>query len=659
MEYVLYDGSHLVMAGDFTANHVIGDGRSMLHMAHNSTLKVVNEVTSHVHIYEGADLFMETLNEVVFISYVYVNGFLTLAVPEEQNITLTSPARMTIESLGMPHLRTPRLTVGTNTSLNVINDELLFDLNTEDIIIEGNFSVSGNITIHGLRSFTVGTLGKATLNPTMSEMYLGSEIDIRGIVTLGRHVNIVQPCTQFLIELGQLSWPATEDIITIECDIVNINGPFSPGTVSFGSGVQHFTVGANGVFTMTADGPIIAESVAVSGTMNVNNLVDFRATNGTDPRIATFVINYPSGLLELNKLDLPKQENGVTLNDTDSTLHVSSLTIDKTFTADVLSLGDGADDISVNRFGVWTFTPSGEYRVDTFYSNGTITASAPVTFRGYATDKIREVFFEYGARVTLDNLAQSSKAWTGVSTLPVHEFKLYGDLFAGKLTNHIDPSEGWDRLDMNLNGSMYFLPEGDFLIDYMYVNGHFESYGAINMSSADTELLIHIDTRGKMKFDSLISANWESESKVVAGSIQMESGSNWVSGNTNWVVTTFDISGVLTSHPYSDTQIVYLTINSGGNVDFTRPNTIKGFDFTIASGGLMQMFYGKQPDDATQGCEATRLLYKTVTIAGTARAGSMYIGHLGDDVQFCKTVVISGTLDVSGGGYLYDQGPGE
>lgn len=657
-DIIINDGSHLVVATDQTVSNVLGDGRSMVHVGGNSTLHIQEEITSHGHVYNGSGMLLGAQPEVTIVGTITVHGHIMLAGGAlNQSLLLSTPGKIIIDSLETTHLSMYALEVGTDCAFTIVNQmSNTFHLAVVEYKVYGDFSAE-TLLITDIELFEVGTAATVAFDPESSGMYLGPDIDIRGDVALGKHVSIVHPCQQFLLEGGTLTWPTTTDIITIECDIVNINGQFSPGTVSFGVGVGHYTVGGSGVFTFTADGPILVDTAAISGKMYVDNLAIFKSNSTTDSRISTFVINYPSGTLELNRNNMPAQENGTALNDSCSTLHISSLTIDKTFTADSISIGNGITDITVNRYGTWTFTPCGVFHVDTFYTNGTVTSTTPLDLEGIGVHKLRELHIEYGGTVTLDSLVQSSKAWTGVSTIGVHDVKLYGKLHAGLLQNHVAGYEGWDRLDIYVNGTFYFEASGPFVLDYFYTNGRMYTYGPVNMTSLDTGLIVHFDTKGYTKFDSLVSSNWVEESAVNATTVQMDSGSYWSTGNTRWTVTTAEIAGQLYSHPYPDVQIVYFTIS--GSVDFSRQTTVKGFDLSVGSGATFDMAYQHTPDVATEGCEETKLLYKTVTIAGTARAGSLFIGPLGNGVQFCTDIVISGTLDVTGGGYLYDQGPGK
>lgn len=657
-EIIINDGSHLVIGDTHTVNNILGDGRSMIHTAPNTSLFIEQEFTTHAYIYNRSSVVLAAVPEVTLVGTIFVQGHLMMANPMNQSLILSQPGKVKVDSTDMTSLSLHSLSVGENCEFTINNPSTTFSLITVDFLVYGAFT-AGTLDIVGIDKFEVGTLATVEFDPETSDMYIGSDIDIRGAVALGKHVSVVYPCIQFILDAGTLTWPATSDIITIECDIVTINGMFSPGAVSFGSGVGHFTVGSSGTFTLTADGPVLVDSAIVSGKMYVTNLATFKSNSSVDERIDTFIVSYPTGVLELNKNNLPAQLNGTAQNDTCSTLMIKSLTIDKTFTASDISIGDGIDEITVNRFGDWSFTPCDVFRMDTLYTNGTITSTTPLEMEGIGVHKVREIYIEYGGTITLDSLVQSNKAWTGVSTVGVHDFKMYGKFYAGLLQNYVAGDEGWDKLDIYVNGTFYFESFGPFYIEYLYTNGRFECYSAINMTSSDSPLTIHVDSKGYVKFDSLVSSNWVEESAVNASQVLMDSSSYWSSGNTKWTVTTADISGRLYSHPYSDVQIVYFAVKNGGTVDFSRQTTMKGFNLTVNSGGTLDMAYQHTPDVATEGCEETRILYKEVDISGTARAGSLFIGPLGNGVQFCENIDISGTLDVSGGGYLYDQGPGK
>lgn len=632
----------------------------MLHLTGDSTLSVSGEMTAHAHIYPGCIMELHAVPEVTLVGSIYVGGALVMTNAPQQSLILAEPASLTFNSTDIMHLECETLDIKANAQFS-INNISPFILNATNIIIGGSF-IAGELDIlPGISSFIVESDGVVNFNPLTPDLYLGEDIDIRGQVTLEKQFSIRQPCNQFLLEKGTLTWPQTVDIITIECAIVKINGVFSPGIISTGSGIDQFTVGSFGTFTLTADGPFLADTISIAGKMYIDNLATVMSHSATDGRVEEMIIHSPGGVLELNKQGLPAQTFAQETNQTCNILKVKSLTVDKTFTAKDLDIDTGIDDVTVNMYGTWTFNPCSTYQIHKIYANGTITSAGPITLIGNGLDKVHEFYIEYGGTVTLDAEVQSSKAWTDSSIVAVHDFKIYGAFKAGRMKNFVTSGssvEGWDKLEMLVNGTFYFQPEGDFLIDYMYINGLFEAYDTINMTGGDADLIIHVGPKGRMKFDSLVTSAWSDESAVTASEIQTEYGSSWQSGNTKWNVQEALLAGTLYSYPSSDVIIVFLTVLSQGNVEFSRTSHFKGSGLIVNSGATLNIAYMALPEDNLQGSEPSTLLYKTVNIAGQLKAGSLYIGHLGDNVQFCENVYVSGTVDVSSGGYLYDTGPG-
>lgn len=647
------------MCNDNAVTNVHGDGMSMIHVANDTDMVVAGEMSAHAHVYAGSAIKFEALPEVHLTGSIFIQGDMELVHAHNQTLILSEPAVLTIDSDTMYSFSAQGIDVQANAVFDIENDNGTFIMTTESLIVDGAFSAGMLDLNNSITIFTVGIAGSVAFDPETSDMYIGSDIDIRGAVTLGKHISIVNPCNQFVIEKGNLTWSTTKGIITIECSSVTINGQFTPGVVSFGKGMGDFTVGPSGTFTFTSDGPILANTVSIAGKMYVNNLATMESGLSSDNRIEAFAIHNPNGVLELNKEALPYQINGKPDSSVNcSTLKVKFLTVNGTFTSGEIGIHNGIDEISVGFDGSWIFGPCTTFNVHALYVNGTVTSTYPLNLEGQGLDKVHEINIDIGGTVTLDSLSQSSKKWTGTSTIGVHDIQLGGKLYAGLLQNFVAGDEGWDKLDIYKDGAFYFEPVGIFIIDYLYIDGRFESYTSLNLTSVDTDLIVHVDSNGYVMFDSLVSSGWTVESYVTAGQIKMESGSYWQSGNTEWIVKEAILGGSLYSYPSSAAQFVYFTVTSGGRVDFSRTTLFKGYGFNVYSGGTMDIAYQHKPDDISQGSVASELLFKTIDISGTLRAGSLHIGHLGNGVQFCENIYISGALDVSGGGFLYDTGPG-
>lgn len=625
----------------------------MIHVAHNAVLDVYGEMSAHAYFYPGSSIHYYATPSIEIAGTMYVHGSLEFKNPNEQEVTLIEPAAVTFDSSSMTSMECKSFEIQTNAEMIIMNSSTYFNLSTTAITVDGEFSAYA-LNIANLKEFTVGYHGDVQFDPFYSDLYLGENIDIRGHVALGKHLSIVRPCNDFLLDTGSLTWPQTSDIIVIDCDRVDINTDFSPGIVSTGSGIEQFSVGSAGIFTVTADGPFRANTVAVSGEMYVENLVTFESSLSHDNRIEHMVVHSPNGRLEINSANTPAQNANIQSNQSCSILKVKSLTVDRTFIANDIDIAEGIDDVTVNMYGSWTFGPCAAFHMLDLYTNGTITSKYPLTLAGFGQNKVREIYIEYGGSVTLDSLVQSSKEWSGTSIFGVHDFKMYGKFLAGNL-NNVVANEGWDQLDIFVNGTFYFQPSGDFILENLYVNGRFESYSTISMMGGDQYLVVRLGSSGYMKFDSLISSDWTESSSVIAELIETEYGSYWQSGITNWNVTQATFSGQLYSKPNSVVAIDFLTVGSGGNFVISCNAFMLGSGLNVNGGGTMNLAYQYEPDYSL-GYPYSKLIYKTVDVDGTLNAASLLIDH--NDDQFCENVYISGIVDVSNGGYMYDDGQG-
>lgn len=630
----------------------------MVHIAHDTTLNILGRMTAHAHVHNGCAMEFLAVPLTGFVSSIYVSGSINFAYPANQALTLAKPSSVTVDSASMTHIDCRTFEIQEGAELHILNETNLFHLETDEFKVDGSFSAKELNISSKIKKFMVGYKGQVSFDPVSTDMYIGPYIDIRGQVALNKYVSIVYPCNQFLLETGTLTWPATSDVITIECSIVKINSAFNPGIITTGDGIDQFTVGASGTFTLTADGPIWLHTVSISGKMYVINTAILESHKSSDRRIEEVHIHSPNGLLQLNSNNLPARNNSVPTSQSCNILKVKSLTIDKTFNAKDLEVDTGIDDITVNSYGSWSFGPCDTFQVSEIYINGTVVSYYPLTLVGKSRDKVESIKIDIGGTMTLDSVNQNTRKWNDVSIIGVHNFDIYGSVKAGLLKNYVSASEGWDRLNIFEKGYFSFHSHDQMMIDYMYIFGQFECYSNVSMNGSDTDLIIHIGPSGIMKFDSLITSKWKDQSAVIASRVQMDSGSYWQSGNTQWTVDEAIISGNLYSYPFPDALILHFTIKNGGLVDFSRTSVVKGLDVTVEAGGTFDIEFQHTPDDTSRALSESKLLYKSVIIRGMARAGALYIGHLAENMQLCETVAIFGTLDVSGGGYMYDAGPG-
>ena len=642
------DGAHLVLNSSTNVSYIIGDGRSMVHFAPETTVTLGNDMTTHCFVYEDAVLNLTTAS-VAIGGYLFVKGRLD-STPDAV-VTLSKPATVYLETQDI-HISVLVIEEEASMSVSSINDTV-FNFTIENFEVYGDFR-SGPIDFFNITNFIVGAAGNVEFDPVDEDEYLGENIEIRGTVTLDHAVSFSNPCTQVIIDNGHLNWDISNSPnVTIECDRVVINGPFSAGNVNFGDGIGDFSVGNNGTFTLTAIGPVYMNSISIAGTVYFKNYAEIKSKNGTDGKIDYVIIHSPKGKLYLNNNDQPGYDiNGTETNVNCSILNAENVIIDGVFSADDLDIGvAGIESFSVNGNGDFTFTPCGDFKIHELYVNGTMTSSIPLTLKGTSIERAHDFTIDTHGTVKFDNDVLSTKTWTGTSRLGIHNVEVYGIFHAGRMENRIAVNGSWDSLSVAKGGKFYFEPDGPFILDYMSVNGDFRAYTPIDIFTMrpEKDLIISVGSTGAVRFDSLISSGWTNLSTVTAQTLQTSSSSYFSAGDTKFDLQSLSIGGSFYAYPSQVINAAYFEVTNTGSADISRTVNIEGQEMSIA--GTLDVSYQHDPEDSSLGCNATRVIYDDISVSGTFRAGSIQVDS--------HTLSVSGTMDVSGGGYLSDTGPGK
>ena len=572
----------------------------------------------------------------------------TLASTADADITVSLPARIYLETQDV-HISSLLIEKGALMKINS-DKNTIFNLTINHLEILGDFN-AGPTDFFNITHFAVGVGANVEFDPVDDNEYLGESIEIRGTVTLGHAVSFKRPCSEFILDNAKLSWDiSTPPNTTIECERVVINGTFSPGNVNFGMGIREFSVGNNGIFTFTAVGPVYTDNISIAGAVYVNNYADIKSTNGTGNRINYVIIHSPNGRLYLNHDSLQGYHDNFT-DISCSTLNADNVIIGGTFTADSLSIGAGIESFSVNDDGVFTFTPCGDFPIHELYVNGTMTSSKPLTLKGTNIERTHDFTIHTHGTVTLDNDVQSTKAWTGSSQLGVHNVEVYGNFYAGRMENRIASNGSWDGLSVGNGAKFYFEPDGPFILDYLVVSGDFRAYGPIDIYTMrpEKDLIIYVTSTGAVRFDAFVSSGWTSLSSVTAKTLLTSKNSHFSTGDVQLDLQSLTIGGSFYAYPSRNIKAAAFTVTSTGLADISRTVNIDGQDMNIA--GKLDVAYQHIPENRTSGCNETRVTYHNITVSGTFRAGSIRIDS--------HTLTVSGIMDVSGGGYLSDTGPGE
>ena len=103
------------------------------------------------------------------------------------------------------------------------------------------------------------------------------------------------------------------------------------------------------------------------------------------------------------------------------------------------------------------------------------------------------------------------------------------------------------------------------------------------------------------------------------------------------------------AQPEFTIEIKNFVITNTGSVNITTPIELHGE--VLDNDGMLDIDYRRWPVNVAEGNENSNIyMTKSVEVSGNLKAGSLYI-ETGE-------MTVSGSLDVSGGGYISDTGPG-
>ena len=646
VDLVVTQGSHLVLSASNTFLNVIGSKESVVHVTASSVTSVNGELDVSYVIYPRSTLHIVSGGGVVLDSFIYIRGQIQIDNSTLRSVTVSSQGNVTLDTLELDSIHVKKFEIQNSAQVIIKNEARTFSLTAQEVFLAGSFT-AGSLQLNQVDVFSVDTTGSVRFDPADSNMLLGVAIDINGTLTLDRYVQFGSPCKSLHID-GLLTWPKTSDTIILDCSDTNINNIFPTANITFGDNIDQLSFGENGRSDFHVIGPVKTKSLHVSGHLNLRNAVVFQAPNISDSRIETVFIHGPSGSLTLNS-------NG---DDSCSVMKVRFLIVDGSFEAGNLSIGEGIDEIDIGKSGDWVFDPCGTYHAHEINVDGKLTSRSPIHLEGKDIEMVHVMTVGADGTVTFDSVSGNQRPWSGVSQVALHSLKVSGKFYPGKLKPRVIPGGQWDSLEIYEGGTVLLEIEDDFIIDNVYVNGIFTCLNTINMYAKDDDLILLIDSKGTITFDSLVKSSWTSQSKLSASKFIMNEGSQFQSGDTNWTVARADIAGRLYSQPTAEMTMVFCFVNSTGHVDFSCPVTIIGVTFIIHSGGLVDLAFQHDPDIITNGSEPSQLLYREVHIAGKLQAGSLHFGPTDDGTQDCERVDVPGTIDVTGGGYLSDEGPG-
>ncbi|KAK3576661.1 hypothetical protein CHS0354_004945 [Potamilus streckersoni] len=655
-EIILRNGAHLVIATNISVSEVVGDVTTVVHGLPGVSFTIGRTLDANCYVYQSGILSLAADSDVHVSKWLFVDG--TLQFNGLVRLTISGNLTLVIQNFTTSHLKINPYGVMTvfgsgHFPLQTRKFECLgqFKADLVDILCSNDTTNSNSICIE---EFFVGPQGLVSFNPISSEEYIGESIDIRGNVSLGKHISIINPCLKFHLS-GSLVWPGSPTI-TIECVSVLINSTFKPGYLRFGAGVGQLEIGANGKFAFYADTPVLTNSLIVGGLMEIYNLVEFQSMNDTDGEIEVILIHSPYGELRLNSLASPLRYTGLINSSASfSTIRARYLIVNGKLDAKVVDVYKGFDRLSIGSYGNLTFSSISDFLVHDLYVNGTMVSKTSIILRGKSKHKIQVLHVESAGRLTLDQPSQNTRVWSGISTVAAHIVNVDGYFFAGKMQNHWTPDAGWDSLTIGPRGVLKFEPFLEFRCDYLSTEGTFDSITPISIQSHQTQdnAYFHIKQKGTVIFESQSRhplGPWTDMSNFTAKTLIIDSTGQMLAGRAKFKVVNATIGGTLNSQPTDVLEITYFYVTNGGVVNFTTTAHLLGREIGIEGNGIIDVAYKLQPSNHSEGSTSSLVEYASVTVNGRLQAGSLTIQTL--------SVTVGGTIDVSEGGFLSERGPG-
>ena len=488
-----------------------------------------------------------------------------------------------------------RITVTSNT-----NSKMVFNTNTALVMTKDiDFTMKKKTDMFG--TFEVQPSAKVNVE---GSLYLKPQTLAVEALTIGRSGSVMVPTE------------TTSDILTIDTTNITFNGNLTAGVVILNN-VQRFAVGeyAFVTFEPTSHNLLLGSVIDIQGNVNLTKIISFRR-----PFCEHLTID--GGSLVMDGGD------SMTLECKD--VHINGLLSIQS----PVSVGSGFDSFTVGPLGEFTFSLDGDFICDTILVNGTLTSMTNISMRGKVRDNIQNFGIGSAGRLTLDSMNQKSGLLAKSSTVAAHLVKIDGTFLPGQL--HI-PSEGiqggWDSMEIGPGGSMQFLSDGDFLCNYMYINGRLESYAPITVHGHNAQLQMFVGIGGSVLFDSNSShphGPWTGTSSIQASTLKTEENSVMTAGNITLAVDDIDVDGRLTFEAASMVLTNSFVVGGNGHVETASPVAVKSqtairtSNFTV--NGYMKLDTRGKHDTREWSSSDPSVLNVSSLVVGSG--GSFLAGHL-------------------------------
>ena len=434
-----------------------------------------------------------------------------------------------------------RITVTSNT-----NSKMVFNTNTALVLTKDiDFTMKKKTDMFG--TFEVQPSAKVNID---GSLYLKPQTLTVEALTIGRNGSVMVPTK------------TSSDILTINATDITFNGNFTAGVVKLDN-LQRFAVGKDVFVTFepSSHNLVLGSVVNIHGNVKLTKIISFR-------RPFCEHLSIDGGSLVMDGGD------NMTLECKD--VHINGpLSIQCP-----VSVASGFDNFTVGPLGEFTFRLHGDFICDTILVNGTMASMTNISMHGRVRDNIQNFGIGSAGRLTLDNMNQKSGLLAKSSTVAAHIVKIDGTFLPGQL--HI-PSEGnqggWDSIEIGVGGSMQFLPDGDFVCNFMNISGRLESYTPITVLGHSAQLELVVGSGGRIVFDSKSHhphGPWSGQSSIRASTLKMTRNSEIKAGHITLTIDEIYVDGQLTFEASSVVLTTRFIVGSNGRVETANPIVMKG-----------------------------------------------------------------------------------
>ena len=649
---IISQSAHAFFNTDVSKSVTEGDESSVLHVAEGHTLTMGNTLDCKTVVEDNGALDMAVDGGLTIRKPTLIYGTLKTSVDDDSVLFIESSLGLAPQLLSLEKLH-----IVTDGSLYNLGQMSPLKLKIHTLLIEGTFQAD-EVEQIDWQSFTVKPGGIVSYTPASHNEYWGSDILIEGEVVLNKTISITLPCDTFVINGGSLEMIGSEDI-TMECEYVDINGLFHPtGRVSVGGGITRFNVGPDGDFLFTTQGDFICHEAKIDGDMTHKTPVFLRGK--IQDKLNSLIIG-ENGILTLDS------SSQTLRNWTEhSTFWVNNMIVHEGGHALLGNLSVVNDDVSIglgnlNVGGRFEFDPHNPFLCNGMIVNGHFESYKPITMKADDTLNVHlTIDVGESAEFIVDSDANHPTGpWTGQSYIE-------GSIFRSWMDSSVKLGDVALSISTVSWGGSVQLDCADFKTDDFTVkeDGHVEILHQviIDAKSLVKERTNSITVSGYLKLDTAAnhpSRSWSSPNGSIFNVDNVKVSGTMYAG----LLSVGDVVERLTTSANSIMQYQALgifiihdcTIN--GSVKSYTPMERSNnhlqitYRLTISSEGELDMDFRGDTFNQTTGCFASHITANDVIIHGDLLAGSL--------TMRVDRLEVYGLIDVSGGGYLTEEGPGK